>query len=130
MSSRKIALQTLIVAAGQAVCVGAMFGVFALLGKMNVRVLLGGLTGAAMAIAYFFSLAVVATLASERAEKQDVEGGQKLIKAAYLLRLLALAALLVLFAMSGYFHVVALVLPLAFIRPILIFAAFFRKKGD
>lgn len=129
MDSRRIALhETLIIAIGEAVGVAAMFGIFALLGKFELRVLLGGLAGGVLATLHFFSLAVVATLAADKAEKQDVAGGQKMIKAAYPIRLLALAALLFVLAISGYFHVVALVVPLAFVRPTITLSEFFRKK--
>jgi hypothetical protein len=40
-----------------------------------------------------------------------------------------MAAVLFLCAKSGLFDVVALVLPLVFVRPILAIAEFFKKKG-
>ena len=78
----------------------------------------------------FFFMAVAATLAADKAEAQDVEGGKKLMKSAYPIRLLVLAVLLILLAKSGYFDVLALALPLLFVRPILTLAEFFRKKGE
>ena len=43
MDSRKIVFhETGIVAAGMAICVGLMFGIYALLGRFDSRVLLGG----------------------------------------------------------------------------------------
>ena len=39
------------------------------------------------------------------------------------------AALLILCAKSGVFDVLALVLPLLFVRPVITLAEFFRKKG-
>lgn len=130
MDSRKIALhETLIILIGQIIGVAIMFAMFALLGKFDSRVLLGGLVGGVLAVLHFFSLAIVATLAADKAEAQDVAGGQKLVKAAYPIRLLALAGLLFVCAKSGYFHVVALVVPLAFTRPTITVAEFFRKKG-
>lgn len=129
MESRKIALhETLVIAIGVAIGVGLELGVFALLGMLDLRVLLGSLSGGILSILHFFSLAVVATLAADKAEKQDVAGGQKLIKAAYPIRLLALAGILFVLAKSGYFHVVALVVPLVFVRPTITIAEFFRKK--
>lgn len=129
MESRKIALrETLTVAVGEAIGVGIMIGIFALLGKLDGKVLFGGIVGGVLAVGYFFSLAVVATLAADKAQAQDVAGGQKLLRAAYPLRMLALAALLFVFASSGYCNVLALVLPLAFVRPTITLAEFFRKK--
>ena len=40
-----------------------------------------------------------------------------------------MAGVLILCAKSGYFDVIALVLPLVFVRPILTIKEFFKKKG-
>ena len=129
-SRRLVLKETAWVAAGEAVCVALMYGVYAILGKFGLTVLLGGLAGGMLATANFFFLAVIATLAADRAEAQDVAGGQKLMKGSYPIRLLVLAALLILCAKSGFFDVIALVLPLVFVRPVLTIAEFFKKKGD
>lgn len=130
MESRKIVFrETAVVLVGQALCIGIMLAVFAMLGKFDITVLLGGLMGGLLAVGNFFFMAVAATLAADRAEQQDVEGGKKLMKASYPVRLLVLAVILVACIKSGWFHVLALVLPLAFTRPILTMAEFFKKKG-
>ena len=74
-------------------------------------------------------MAIVASLAADRAERQDVEGGQKLIRSSYPIRLLLLVVILFACGKSGVFNVIALVLPLLFVRPSLTIAEFFRKKG-
>lgn len=128
--SRKIVLkETGLVLTGEAICVGLMLGVYAILGSFSIKVLLGGLMGGLLACGNFFVLAVVATLAADRAENQDVTGGQKLVQGAYPFRLLILAALLFLCAKTGFFDVLALVLPLLFVQPVLFIGEFFRKKG-
>lgn len=128
MDSRKIALhETAIVAAGVTICAAAMVGVFALLGLYRPDVLLGAAAGSLLAVGNFFAMAVIATLAADRAEAQDVEGGKKMLQASYPIRMLCLMAALVICAKSGYFNVVALVLPLAFVRPTITLAEFFRK---
>lgn len=131
MDSRKIALhETGIVAIGVTVCVGLMFGVYALIGRFSIAVLLGGLIGGLISILNFFAIAIVATLAADRAEKQDVVGGQKMISSSYPLRMLVLAGILFACAKSGFFDLIALVLPLVFVRPTITVAEFFRKKGE
>lgn len=131
MDSRKIALhETRIILIGQVIGVAGMIGVFALLGKFDTHVLLGGIAGGALATLNFFALAVVSTLAADRAEKQDVQGGAKLVNGSYPVRLLLLAGALFLLAKSGWCNVIALVLPLAFVKPTILLAEFFRKKGD
>ena len=50
MESRKLVFkETAIVAAGEAICVAAMIGVFVLLGYYDTAVLLGGLMGGILA---------------------------------------------------------------------------------
>lgn len=128
MDSRKIAFhETAIVAAGEAAGVVIMLVIYTMLGKFHSGVLLGALMGGLLAVLNFFGMAVVATLAADRAERQDVAGGQKLLKSSYPLRLLCLLVTLVVCAKSGFFDVLALVLPLAFVRPVITLAEFIRK---
>ena len=128
--SRKIVLkETALIAAGELVCVAVMCAVYALIGKFALSVVLGGLVGLLVATGNFFFMAMAATLAADKAEAQDVEGGKKLMKGSYPIRMLVMAGVLILCAKSGFFNVVALVLPLLFVRPILTIAEFFRKKG-
>ena len=129
MDSQKLVFkETAVVLIGQAICVGIMLGVFALLGQFDIAVLLGGIIGGVLAAANFFFMAITASLAADKAVEQDVEGGQKLMKASYPVRILILAVILIALAKSGICNVVALVLPLVFVRPTLTLAEFFRKK--
>ena len=128
--SRKLVFkETAIIAVGEVVCVALMCAVYALIGKFSVAVLLGGFIGLLVATGNFFALAVAATLAADKAEAGDSLAGQKLMKSSYPIRLLVMTAVLILCAKSGYFDVLALVLPLVFVRPVLTVAEFFRKKG-
>ncbi len=130
MESKALVLQeTAIVATGEAVCTAIMIGIFALLGEFDLSVLWGGLAGWLITVGNFFFLAIAASLASDRAMEQDVEGGKKLVKASQSIRFLAVAGLLVLCGISGVFHLIALVIPLLCLRPVLLVAEFFRKKG-
>lgn len=129
MNSRKLVLvETGIVAVGQIVCTGLMFGVFALLHRFDQTVLWGGIIGALLATANFFFMALGAMIAADKAEKENVNGGKMTIRSSYLLRQILLVVLLFACAYSGYFNVVALVLPLIFVRPTLTISEFFRKK--
>ncbi len=129
MEGRKIVLQeTAIVALGQLIGILAMLGIFALLGKFDTSVLLGGIAGGFLSLLNFFLMAMTASLASDKAAAGDPEAGKKLVKNSYPIRLVVLALLLLVFAKSGYFHVISLVIPLAFVRPTLTIAEFFRKK--
>ncbi len=130
MDSKKIVWQeTGIVAVGVLLCTALMVGVFALLGKFDISVLLGGAVGALLSIGNFFFMAVLITLAADKAENQEVNAGKLLVRNSYLIRLLVLSVLLFACAKSGIFNLFALVLPLIFVRPTLTIAEFFRKTG-
>jgi hypothetical protein len=131
MDSRKLVLkEVLIVAIGQMIGLALMLGIYVLTGFFRISVLLGALVGAAVAVGNFFFMAVVASVAADKAQQQDVAGGQKLLKGSYPVRLLILALILFVCGKSGYFDVLALVIPLVFVRPTLTVAEFFRKKGE
>ena len=131
MESRKIVLkETGIVAAGVAICCGLMLGVFALLGKFDRSVVLGGILGGLIAVGNFFFMAVGTALAADKAENQDVKGGQAVISSSYTIRMIVMAVLLFAAVKSGFCNVFASVIPLVFVRPVLTLGEFFRKSGD
>lgn len=131
MDSRKLVFkETAIVAIGQVVCISVMFGVLALLSKFDSSVLLGGVIGGIVALANFFFMALFAMVAADKAEAQDVKGGQKLMQLSQLGRYVVLIVVLFAAAKSGLCNVIALVLPLIFVRPTLTVAEFFRKSGE
>lgn len=131
MDSRKIVLQeTAVIAIGQVICVAAMIGVFALLGKFDSTVLWGGIVGGVAATLNFFFMAISAMIAADKAEAQNVNGGKATVQSSYLIRTVALFVVLFAFARSGLCNVIALVLPLVFVRPTLTVAEFFRKSGE
>lgn len=131
MDSRKFVLkETAIIALGQAICVAAMIGIFALLGHFDRTVLIGGIAGGLLATLNFFFMAVGASIAADKAQEQNVKGGQATIQMSYLVRLVVLFIVLFALVKSGYCNVIAAVLPLVFTRPILTIGEFFRKSGE
>lgn len=129
MDMRKYVLrQTLVVALGEAVGVAAMIGIFALLGQLDSKVLLGGLVGGLVAVANFFVMAIGVNIAADKAENQNVKGGQATIKGSYMLRMIGMFVVLFAFAKSGLCNVIALVVPLVFSRFTLTLQEFFRRK--
>ena len=129
MDSRKFVLrQTLLIAIGQIVGVGVMLGVFALLGRLDYTVVLGGLIGALVALLNFFFMAVSLTLAADRAVQQDAKGGKSLVKSSYAIRTIVMFVVLILCAKSGHCNVISLAVPLLLVQPTLLIAEFFRKK--
>lgn len=131
MDSRKFLFtQTGLVFAGEVLCSAAMVGVFALLGKYDSTVLIGAAVGAIAATANFFFMALVASMAAEKAMNQNVKGGEAMIKGSYIARMAVLFVVLYAFVKSGLCNVITLVVPLIFVRPILTIAEFFRKPGE
>ena len=132
MDSRKFVLmQSLKILLGQAVCVAAMVGIFALLGQFDMTVLWGGIVGGVMATLNFFFMAMGAMMAADKAMEDNVTGGTATVRLSYILRLVVLAVVLFAFAKSGLCNVIALVVPLVFVRITLTVAEFFRRKpGD
>ncbi len=131
LESRKIVFrETAVVALGVVICTAVMYGIYFLLSLFSVKVLLGGIIGSLLAIANFFFMAVGTALAADKAEQQNVKGGQGVIQMSMLIRYVLLFVILFACGRSGYFDLIALVLPLVFVRPVLTFAEFFRKSGD
>ncbi len=131
MDSRKYVLkQTAIIALGQVLCVGAMIGMFALVGQLDRSVVVGGVVGGALAVLNFLAMAVGAMMAADKAVEQDVKGGKATVRSSMIGRLVLLAIVMIVFAKSGLCNVLAMVLPLAFTRPILTLSAFFGKAGE
>lgn len=112
------------------ICVGLMLGVFALAGYFGQKAVLGALLGGTLAVGNYGLTAVSVVLASRKAANQDVRGGTQIMRSSVLARNLLLVVLLAVAAKTGYFNVIALLLPLIFFRPILSFCELFRKPGD
>lgn len=131
MDFRKDVLhETGIIALGVAIGVAAMFGVFALLGRFDRTVLLGGIVGGALAILNFLFMAINASVAADKAVKQDISGGKALMQTSYIMRLIAIFVILLVCVKSGACNAIAAVVPFLFIRPVIIIAEFFRKPGE
>lgn len=128
-SKNRIFQDTAPILIGQAIGIAAVSAVFAVLGKWDLTVLWGSLAGAFLAYANYFLMYYFANKAADKAQEQDVAGGQKLIHLSYSGRMIGLLLGLILFAKTGWCNVIALAIPLAFNRPILTIAEWIRKKG-
>ncbi len=130
MTNRKIVWQeTQVIILGQLLCCGLLVGIYALLGRFSLPVVLSALAGGVLATLNFFVMALCADMAADKGQSRDVSGGQALIQLSYISRMALLFLILVLCAKSGLFDLVALVLPLVFVRPILTAAEFRNQKG-
>lgn len=131
MKSRKFILrETALLLLGEAVCVAAMIGIFAMLGSLDYKVILGGALGALLAVGNFFIMAIASDAAADKAVEQDVKTGKAAIKASYGMRMIVIGVLLFLFAKSGHCNLIAMVVPLFLVFPIILVIEFFRKSGE
>lgn len=130
MDSRSIVFkETAIILIGELIFVPVMALVFHLAGHFDRTVVFGGIAGALLAVANFFFMALSTSAAADKAGQQDVKGGQATMQTSFILRQLLLFGALILCAKSGVMDLLALALPLLFVRPIITFAEFFRRKG-
>lgn len=131
MDSKKIVFQqTALVAVGEVLCTGIMLGIYALIGFWSTAVLVGGIVGAVLAIGNFFFMAIGAMLAADKAQQQDVKGGQAMLHTSMLLRYVLMIGVLVLFAWRKLGDPVAMVIPIFLLRPVMMVGQFFGKSGD
>lgn len=114
--------------AGELLLSAVMVAVFAVLGYYETGVLLGAVAGSLITTLNHAILVLSVNAAAKKAENKDVKGGQSLIQMSYMGRLIGLFLILVLCAKSGIFNLIALALPLAFSRPVLVFTDHFNQK--
>lgn len=120
--------ELLIFALGELACLGIMLGVFALLRRLDGKVILGGAIGAALAAINYFLTAVGVFRAADLAQKGEVRKAQRTVSLSMVGRYLLLILVLVAAGKSGFCNVVAMVIPLALSRILIYIGEFFRKK--
>lgn len=114
---------------GELLLTGVMLAVYALIGRFSLKVLWSAALGAG-AVLLNFTVMILALLQAEK--RGSPEKGQLYVRATYALRLLLLAAVLILALRSKVFDPLATALPLCF-QPIAVWLfELFRKmkKGE
>ncbi|MBQ8359742.1 MAG: ATP synthase subunit I [Oscillospiraceae bacterium] len=130
MDSRKEVLkQTGILALGVLLLSSIMVAIFFALGQFQMNVLWGALLGSVVIVTNHFFLSLTVHRAADRSGQGDVAKAKNMIQTSSLIRLIAMGAALVIGVKLGC-NVIALALPLAFQRPVLMIMEFFGKKGD
>lgn len=120
--------ELLLFALGELICLGLLYAAFALLHRLNGKVLLGGALGAFTAILNYFLMAVGVYAAAARAEAGDPVRARRVISLSMAGRFLLMIAILIVGAKSGYCDVIAMVIPLALFRVLIFVGEFFRRK--
>lgn len=116
------------IAIGEMLLVGVMFIVFWVLGRFDWTVLVGGLAGGGLTILNFYIMALNAVSASDKAVKNDVNGGKTLMRLSYTARYAVIFIVLCVLAITKIGHPVACALPLVFIQPVIIVKNLLMKK--
>lgn len=131
MLHNKDAIRQFTVCAAVLFCaVAIMTGVFALLGRFSVNVLLGAVFGYLMAAGNFLALTVVVSNAADRAEETgNAAEAQKMIQSSTTIRLFALLAIY--FAVLRFTPVdpLASIIPMLIMQVVIRLVGFFRKDG-
>ncbi|MBR2343595.1 MAG: hypothetical protein IKA64_05010 [Clostridia bacterium] len=141
--------QALLLALGELLVLGIVVGVYLIIDKFTYSVLLGAALGALVGIFNFFFLTVSVNravdeylrlrgereMSEEELERFTAEHSarvQNAAKVSYIVRTVAmLGALVLAFALSTHFDVLATAIPLLMYRPLMYFVEIFeRKKGD
>ena len=117
--SLRVSIATLIM-------LGIMYGIFALLGHFSIKVLYSGLVGWFLNVANFFFMCVAIVNHTDETENSARQAAMR-IRSSYMIRSLVLLVLLFVLLKSGYFHPVATLVPLLFIRPAIMLDNFFTK---
>ena len=98
--------ETVRIALGVLIGDAIMLGVFVALGKLNYTVLLGALLGSIAAVGNFFSMG----LAVQKA-MNDPDNAKRIVQRSYTMRMIAMAAILIVGFVLPWFHRIALVIP-------------------
>ena len=139
-------IDTVWLAIGEAIVAALISVVFLLIGKFNYSVVTGAILGGAVTVLNFFILSVGVNRAinqfveergnkemdEEEADKYAKEHGmavQNAMMKSYMLRMLLMIGALVLAGVkSGWFDIIATVIPLLMYRPILYVTEFIKTK--
>ena len=105
-----------------------MYGIFAITGHFSVMVLYSGFLGWFLNVANFFFMCVAIVNHTDETENSAQQAAMR-IRSSYMIRSLILAVVLFLLLKSGYFHPIATLVPMLFIRPAIMLDNFFTKMG-
>lgn len=118
MEDKTVVKETVTVGVGEVLFSGATVGIFALLGHFRQSVLWGALVGCFVAIGNYLLMAITVSAAAKKAARGAVQPARKMIQLSSVLRFAAMGAILAICLKLGA-NPLALLLPLLFIRPIL-----------
>ena len=144
-SKLSLYIDTVWLAIGEAIVAALISVVFLLIGKFNYSVVTGAVLGGAVTVINFLILSVGINRAinkfveergdgemdEEEADKYAKEHGmtvQNAMMKSYMLRMFLMIGALVLAGITGWFDIIATVIPLLMYRPILYVTEFIKTK--
>lgn len=133
MRNKDVLKQVLLIFACEISCICVMLAVYVLMNKLDAAVLLGALAGGLVAIGNFLFLSISVSRAADRAQRDGAEAAAKAtasVQRNSILRKAALAIIYIILLKSGYFDLLATILPLVFVQVSIYLTEFFRKDGD
>lgn len=129
MNLMKILKESALFAGFEAALCALMAIIFALVYKFDLSVILGIVAGWAIGFIYYLSIIVFVDMAASKAKNNDVEGGQKTLQLSRSVRMVGVFLLLIFLASTKAFDVLALTLPLLFVRPAIAIVDSLQRKG-
>lgn len=132
MRNKDVLKQVLLIFACEVACICVMLAVYALMNKLDSTVLLGALAGGLVAIGNFLFLSISVSRAADRAASGEEGAAAKAtvsVQRNSILRKVALIIIYIILLKSGYFDLLATILPLVFVQVSIYVTEFFRKGG-
>ena len=133
MKHKDVLKQVLLIFLCELVCIAIMLGVYAFMQKLNISVWLGALAGGLVAIGNFLFLSIFVSRAADKAAGGGEKAAAKAtvsIQRNSVFRKIALIVIYIILIKSGYFDMLATVLPLVFVQVSIYLTEFFRKGGE
>lgn len=125
---RSVITQTLKYAVGILIGVVLMVLIYFAIGKFSAAVFIGAAVGFVISVGNFFFMCLALTNAVDSTD--DPAKASAKARGGYVLRMAAIALLLIVALKSGYCDTIATVVPLLLVRPVLMIIEFFGKSGD
>lgn len=123
--------QFLRVSVWELACVAIMFCVYAFIGKLTAKVILGGVFGMIISLANFLLLTIAVTRASEKAANGGDPIKAKLaVQSSSIYRLLGIGVIYIVVLKAGVCDPIAAILPLPFVQISINLMEFFHRDGD
>lgn len=132
VKNKDVLLQVLRIFLCELLCIAVMLAVYYFMGKLESDVLLGSLAGGLVAIGNFLFLSIAVSRAADKAEAGGEGAAAKAtvsVQRNSILRKIALIVIYIILLKSGYFDLLATVLPLVFVQASIYVTEFFRKDG-